>query len=161
MFENFYLNIQLLSSAAKMPTRATDGDCGLDLYSPRDYRIYPGEDVLIALDIRVEFPKGYALIVKEKSGVATKMKFDVGACVIDSGYRGNCHVHLFDNRPALEGLDFSGYATHIKKHQKIAQMIVVPVWIGQPIQVRQVDMDTERGEGGFGSEVGYKNKGEK
>jgi len=135
MFEDFYLNIELLSEDAKMPTRATDGDAGLDLYSPKEY-VIRGNDILVPLDIRVEFPKGYALIVKEKSGIATKMKLDIGACVIDSGYRGNCHVHLFDNRQPEPYCDASGAicghslpGITIEKGQKIAQMIVVPVWV--------------------------------
>lgn len=147
-FAQFYLNIQLLSEDAKMPTRATDGDAGLDLYSPIEYKVKPGQDILIPLDIRVEFPKGYALIVKEKSGVATKLKLSVGACVIDSGYRGNCHVHLFNHR---RGAFQNNVTWKIEKHQKIAQMIVVPVWTGQPIEVKEISIDTERGEGGFGS----------
>lgn len=141
-FKEFCLNIELLSENAKMPTRAHSQDAGLDLYSPEEFTIYPLEDLLIPLDIRVEFPDDYALIVKEKSGVATKLKLDIGACVIDSGYRGNCHVHLFNN---------SKIRVHIEKHQKIAQMIVVPVWTGQPTQVDKIRTDTERSTGGFES----------
>jgi len=146
MFKDFYLAIELLSEDAKMPTRAKSGDAGIDLYSPGHYNILPGGDILIPLDIRVEFPEGYAMIIKEKSGIATKLKLSIGACVIDSGYRGNCHVHLFNHETNL-----SSPIIHIEKHQKIAQAIIVPVWCGMPVQVDWINTNTDRGDGGFGS----------
>lgn len=142
MFEDFYLNVELLNEDAKIPTRANDTDAGLDFYTPLDIIIRPQNDKLIPLDIKVEFPNGYALIVKEKSGIATKKKCSIGACVIDSEYRGNCMIHLFN----------FGYETvSFKKGDKIAQGIIVPIWTGQPKLVKKISVDTDRGEGGFGS----------
>ena len=66
MFENFYMNIELLSENAKMPTRATGGDAGLDVYTPEEFIISPQEDILIDLKLRMEFPMGYAVQVNEK-----------------------------------------------------------------------------------------------
>lgn len=143
MFKNFYLKVQLLSEDAKIPTRATEGDAGLDFYTPIDFEILPESDYLIPLDIRIEFPKGFALIIKEKSGIATKKKLDIGACVIDSQYRGNCHVHLFNNN-TVNSVKFN-------KGDKIAQGIVVAIWDGQPIQVNSIQINTERKDNGFGS----------
>jgi dUTP pyrophosphatase len=142
MFEDFYLKVQLLSENAKVPTRATKGDAGLDLYTPIDIQINPNSDVLIPLDIRLEFPEGYAFIVKEKSGIATKKKLDIGANLVDANYRGSVHVHLFNN---------SNEIVSFKKGDKIAQGIIVPIWDGQPIQVREISIETERSVGGFGS----------
>jgi dUTP pyrophosphatase len=142
VFKEFNLKVELVDSQAKIPTRACGSDAGLDLYTPDDIEIAPGKDKLIPLGIRVEFPAGYAMIVKEKSGVATKKKLDVGACVIDAGYRGICHVHLFNN-----GDEY----VFFKSGEKVAQAIIVPVWDGQPIQVEKVNENTERGAGGFGS----------
>lgn len=142
MFEDFYLNVELLNEDAKIPTRANDTDAGLDFYTPLDIIIRPQNDKLIPLDIKVEFPNGYALIVKEKSGIATKKKCSIGACVIDSEYRGNCMIHLFN---------FGHERVFFKKGDKIAQGIIVPVWTGQPKLVEKIFIDTDRGEGGFGS----------
>lgn len=41
LFEDFYLKIKLESEDAKMPTRAKEGDAGMDVYSPKRYYIYP------------------------------------------------------------------------------------------------------------------------
>lgn len=142
MFKDFFLNIQLLSDNAKMPTRAHDGDAGLDLYTPEKIIIFPHSDKLIPLDIRVEFPKGFAMIIQEKSGVATKKKIDIGACVVDADFRGNVQVHLINN---------SDEKVYLEKKSKIAQALVYPVWDGQPLQVDYINTDTDRAESGFGS----------
>jgi dUTP pyrophosphatase len=141
-FENFYLKIKLESQDAKMPTRAKHGDAGLDLYSPKEYIVPPQSDVLIPLNWSCEFPDGFVMVVKEKSGRATKDKFDIGACVVDSGYRGMVHVHIFNNDIRRTVI--------IKKGEKIAQAVVYPCWIGEPIEATSLSK-SERGRGGFGS----------
>lgn len=80
MFENFELKIKL-EDGGIMPTRAHDTDAGCDVYSPIDVIIPPRKDVLIPLNWRCQFPEGHAMIMKEKSGVATKKKLDIGACI--------------------------------------------------------------------------------
>ena len=143
MFKDFKLEVELLSEDAKMPTRAHSSDAGLDLYTPIDFEIAPQSDKLVPLDIRVRFPKGYGMNIKEKSGIATKKKLDIGACLIDSSYRGNCHVHLFNNSTIT--------SAKFNKGDKVAQAIIVPVWDGQPVQVEKIEIETARGTGGFGS----------
>lgn len=141
MFEDFYLKVELCSEDAKMPTRANDSDVGLDFYTPKDITILPKRDVLIPLDVKTEFPKGYQLRFDEKSGVSTKKKLDIGACIIDPDYRGIVHAHLFNN---------SDETVYFKKGDKVVQGVVTPVWTGLPIQ-EKVTLNTTRGEGGFGS----------
>lgn len=142
MFKDFFLHIQLLSENAKMPTRATIGDAGLDLYTPKDIIIAPFGDSLIPLDIRIEMPLGFAMIIKEKSGIATKKKLSIGAGLIDAYYRGNCHVHLFNH---------SNEEVYFNKGDKLAQAIIIPIWDGIPKQVNFIDINTERSNNGFGS----------
>lgn len=141
VFKNFYLKIKLVHPNAKIPTRATNGDAGMDVYAPLNYTILPYRDLLIPLGWKCEFPKGYAMIFKEKSGRATKDKLDIGASLVDSGYRGTVHCHLFNN---------SGLLVQIYEGEKIAQFIIVPCWAGLPIEVTELS-ESERGEGGFGS----------
>lgn len=142
MFEGFELKVELTSPEAKMPTRACNSDAGLDLYTPKTITIPAGGDLLIPLDIRVEFPKGYAMIIQEKSGIATKKKLDLGAKIVDSGYAGIVHVHLFNN---------GKYDASFMAGEKVAQALIVPIWDGQPLQVESININTERGAGGFGS----------
>lgn len=144
--EKCYLKIKL-EAGGIMPTRAHPEDAGMDVYMPTrefnpDISIVPAhEDLLIPLQWRCEFPKGYVMIFKEKSGVATKLKLDLGASVVDSNYRGIVHCHLFNN---------SQINVWLKPGQKIAQFIIVPCWTGLPEEVQELS-ESNRGEGGFGS----------
>ena len=80
-------------------------------------------------------------MVCNKSGRATKLKLDKGAEVIDSGYRGEIHVHLFNH---------SDKEVVIPKGEKIAQLILMKIWTGQAMEVDELEK-SRRGEGGFGS----------
>jgi dUTPase len=84
MFENFYLNFEKIHPNAIMPQRANSTDAGMDVYTIEDVTIAPGKDALIPLGLKCEFPRGYSMIFKEKSGRSVKDKLSVGACPIGS-----------------------------------------------------------------------------
>ena len=136
------LQVKLLSENAKMPVRGTHGSSGLDVFTPIDVDIPPRADVLIPLDLAFNIPYGWDLSVYNKSGVATKRKLDKGAELIDSDYTGNCHIHFFNN---------SDNVVHFDKGDKISQLVMREVWMGELVQVDEIDKSTERGAGGFGS----------
>ena len=135
------LEFKKLHPDAVVPQRAHGDDAGMDVYTIEDIRIPARGDMITGLGLACKFPKGHALLVYNKSGRATKLKLDKGAEVIDAGYRGEIHVHLFNH---------SDVNVIIRKGEKIAQLILVPIWAGQPVEVDELD-DTERGDGGFGS----------
>ncbi len=141
MFADFFLNIELFHHEAVMPRRAIKGDAGLDLFVCEKTVLEP--DVLISAHtgIKIEFPAGFAAIIKEKSGLALK-EIEIKAGVIDHEYRGEVVV-LAKNK--------SKDAVTFLPGQKIAQMLIVPVWTGEPNLVSKVDEDTDRKDGGFGS----------
>lgn len=136
------LKYQLLSENAKEPVRGTEGSSGIDVFSPVDITIPPRGDGLIPLDIRFEIPFGWDLAVYNKSGVATKKKLSKGAELIDSDYRGTVHIHFFNNSdtPAV-----------IAKGDKIAQLVMREVWMGELEKSDNISTETVRGEGAFGS----------
>lgn len=142
MFKDFYMNVQLLSENAKVPTRGTKYSAGLDFYTPIGIQIKPRNDILIPLDLIVEIPSRFVLIMKEKSGIAIKKKLNIGAAVIDSDYRGNIHCHLINNSDEI---------VYFNKGDKICQGIIIPIWLGIPTVVDIISKDTERSDGGFGS----------
>lgn len=136
----------------KSPIRSTDTAAGIDFYIPNDWNdhkphvIGPGEDVLIPSGLKVKMPKGHALIAFNKSGIATKQKLIIGACVIDEDYQGEIHFHLINTSKQL--------GTTIGPGMKIAQFILVPVNYATPEECSIDELYTEntkRGEGGFGS----------
>lgn len=145
--ENFDLKF-IKTKEVKSPVRGHDTDAGIDFFIPEDFEtitLQPNEDVLIDAGIKVIVPEGYALIFKEKSGVATKKKLTIGASVVDSDYRGVVHLHLFNN---------GRNEVVLEPGDKITQGLVIPVSLCKPLEISEEEYnsyDTERGEGGFGS----------
>ena len=145
--EEFNLKF-IKTKEVKSPVRGHDTDAGIDFFIPEDFEsvtLRPNEDVCIDSGIKVIVPKGYALIFKEKSGVALKKKLIIGACVVDSDYRGVVHLHLFNNGISDITLEAG---------DKITQGLVVPISLCKPEEITEEEYntyDTERGEGGFGS----------
>ena len=132
----------------KSPVRGHDTDAGIDFFIPNDFEntaVFPGRDILLDSGIKVIVPKGYALIFKEKSGVATKKKLTAGASVVDSDYRGEVHFHLFNSGDQPQVLH---------PGEKIIQGLVVPISLCKPKEISNEEYEkneTTRGEGGFGS----------
>lgn len=133
--------VQKRSADAITPTRGSDQAAGLDLYSPRAYSIEPGARQLIPIDISISIPIGTYAHILPRSGLAVKYGIHVGAGVVDSDYRGNVGVLLFN----------LGQETfHIQKGDRIAQMVVKPHLILPMTEVETLDQ-TDRNQGGFGS----------
>ena len=134
----------------KTPTRGTELSAGLDFYVPDDFPgchfLIPGESINIPSGIKAKIPHGYALIFKNKSGVATKKSLQVGACVVDEDYQGEIHLDVHNI-----GTD----TQCIKPGEKLVQALLVPVSYEEIEVVESItdlfDEVSERGEGGFGS----------
>jgi len=136
-----FMKVKLLHENAIIPHRAHDTDAGLDIFNIENIAVMANSDNVIRTGISISIPNGWVAIVKEKSGRATKDKLTVGACVIDSDYRGELLIHLFNN---------SDIPVTFNIGEKIAQLVIVPCWCGQPEVVEELD-DTDRGENRFGS----------
>lgn len=134
------IKIKRLNSNATIPNYAHPGDVGLDLYSLEDYELKPGKKYIFFLGFAMEFPSGYAAIVKDKSGTAGDGIHTMGG-VFDAGYRGEYNVQL---------INFSQKPYEIKKGQKIAQLIIFPVSISEIVEVDDLS-GSSRGEGRMGS----------
>ena len=135
------LKYKKLTTRAKAPVRANPTDSGMDVFSAVDTTIQPWKDELIPTDLAIEIPPGYDIAVYNKSGRSLKNKLIHGSHLIDCSYRGNLMIHLFN---------LSDEVVVIDEGEKIAQLVVRPVWLGEPEEVEELS-DTERGTGGFGS----------
>ncbi len=134
--------------SVKTPGRGTPLSAGIDFYVPDDFEervVSPSESILIPSGIKVQVPKGYALVAFNKSGVAVKKSLVIGACLIDEDYQGEIHIHLIN----------SGYEQQqVNPGDKVAQFVLVPVNYAGIEEVPLgclYDEVTERGDGGFGS----------
>jgi dUTP pyrophosphatase len=130
----------------KTPNRGTSSSAGIDFYVPEDFEtvsLKPGESVLIPSGIKMQLPRGYALIAFNKSGVAVKQGLSVGACVVDEDYEGEIHLHMINT---------SDKDQIIATGQKLVQFVLVPVAYFDLEEVEDLQpRNTERGAGGFGS----------
>ena len=134
----------------KTPRRGTEGSAGIDFFVPDDYpnslrRVEPGERYFIPSGIKANVPTGYALIAMNKSGVALKKGLMVGACVVDSDYQGEIHLHLVNT---------SNKAVTIEPGEKLTQFLLIPVdhSMVQVVDPNDLfDNESERSTGGFGS----------
>lgn len=123
------------------PSYAYPGDAGADLCSAADTVIPARGKMLVATGIRLALPEGHVGLIWPRSGLAVKHGIDCGAGVIDSQYRGEVKVLLFNHS---DGEHF------IKKGDRIAQLLIQKVETVEFLPVDNLD-DTNRSESGFGS----------
>jgi dUTP pyrophosphatase len=135
------INIKLLNENAKVPVRNNLSDAGYDLYSTEEGVILAGERKLIKTGISLAIPHGNYGRIAPRSGLAYKSGLDVFAGVIDSTYRGEVGVILFNSSKN----DFS-YTIG----DRIAQIIIEQCFT---VDFQEVDglCDTTRGDSGFGA----------
>ena len=138
------LPFRLLSPRATLPTRAHEGDAGLDLYAAEPARIGPGERASVGTGVAVALPPGSAGFVVPRSGLAARHGIALvnAPGVIDAGYRGELRVLLL-NTDREESFP-------VAPGDRIAQLLVVRVDRLAPVAVAELDQ-SERGNGGFGS----------
>uniref|UniRef100_A0A8C9VTF6 Deoxyuridine 5'-triphosphate nucleotidohydrolase n=1 Tax=Scleropages formosus TaxID=113540 RepID=A0A8C9VTF6_SCLFO len=135
------LKFARLSENATVPTKASAGAAGYDLYSAHDCSIGPMEKAVVNTDIQIAVPAGCYGRVAPRSGLAANYFIDVGAGVIDEDYRGNVGVVLFN---------FSKEIFQVKKGDRIAQLICEKICHADLEQHEELD-ETTRGDSGFGS----------
>lgn len=130
---------------AVIPRRGRPGDAGMDLYSCEALRILPGDRALIDIGVVIEIPGDCYARIAPRSGLAVKHGIQVGAGVVDSTYRGNIKVLLFN----------LGHDTfEVNVGDRIAQIVFEKIYSCASF-TEVVDAgylsNTIRGDGGFGS----------
>lgn len=155
-----------LSKEIQLPKYANEGDAGLDIYSPEEYTINPGETKIIPTGIKCAIPKGYAILIQPRSGQSAKTKLRIANTpgLIDSGYRDEIGVIVENIEPPFKDIDYEfddngeihiksilhGEAFTIAKGQRFAQMRLVQVPAAAFVEVNSVaNLGEDRG-GGFG-----------
>ena len=140
--EILQINIKKLSENATIPTQGTSFAAGYDLYAAEDAVVVCGTRKLIKTNISMEITPGYYGRIAPRSGLAYKNGIDVLAGVIDSDYRGDIGVILYNTD---KNIDFT-----VKKGDRIAQIIFEACYIATLNNVENLD-NTLRQAGGFGS----------
>jgi len=91
------LKVKKLNSSARLPQRQSPEAAGYDLYACKDTIIYSGRYELIGTGIAVQIPIGTYGRIASRSSLAANYGIQVGAGVIDSDYRGEIKVLLFNH----------------------------------------------------------------
>ena len=130
-----------LSEDATIPTRAYEHDAGWDLYASDKTYITPLHRRGVKTSISMAIPEGYVGLIWPRSGLAVKGGVDVFAGVIDSGYRGEIKVCLYNS---------SEIQLEINKGDRIAQILFQEIPQTTIVEVDDLN-DSKRGHGGFGS----------
>ena len=138
------LPVRRLDAAATLPTRAHDGDAGLDLYAVEAATVWAGRRASVGTGIALEIPPGHAGLVLPRSGLAARHGIALvnAPGLIDAGYRGEVRILLL-NTDTDEHFE-------IAPGDRIAQLLLVPFAAAEPVEVAELAV-SERGEGGFGS----------
>ena len=162
--------IELCREDAKLPKYATDGSAAMDIYSPEEYIINPGECVIIPTGLKVDIPIGYALLIQPRSGMSRKTKLRIANTpgLIDSDYHEEIGViveniepplldteldtntgEFFGGTPILGNLYGNCYT--IGKGERFAQMRLVEVPLVNWLQVNSLGTFENDHGAGFGS----------
>lgn len=171
------LEIKLLSDNATLPKRADDLSAGYDIYAAETVILEPQQKALIATDLAVNIPKGYVGLLTSRSGVSSKTHLVVETGKIDAGFQGHMKINVKNSAidkgiKQTTALDINGepikkwsgifarYFTgmentyQINKGDRLAQLVIVPIFIPELEEVKEFSNETARGEKGFGS-TGY------
>ena len=158
--------IELCRKDAKLPTYATDGSAAMDIYSPEEYVIGPGECMIIPTGLKVNIPIGYAILIQPRSGLSRKTKLRVANTpgLIDSDYHEEIGV-IIENIDSpikeanivtlsdgtLEDANLYGSSFTIGKGERFAQMRLVEVPLVHWLEVDSLGtFESDHGKG-FGS----------
>lgn len=135
------IKIIKLHPDAKIPQYAHYNDAGMDLFSVEKVKINPGERLQIKTGIAMEIPDGYVGLVWDKSGLSQKFGLKTLGGVVDSGYRGEIMVGMYN-------LSTEPYVFEVG--HKVAQMLIQKVEQPSIVEVEELS-DSVRGDNAFGS----------
>ena len=134
------LKYKVFSNKAR-PLNKQPWDAGYDLHSAENITVKARGHSHVKTDIGIELPIDTYGRIAPRSGLALHFQLDVGAGVIDSGYRGPIGVILFNHSDK----DFE-----INRGDRIAQLIIQKIALTTPVQVEHLS-NSERGTKGLGS----------
>lgn len=166
------LQIKLLSDNATMPERHHDTDAGYDIYAAETVILEPQQKALVATDLAVNIPKGYVGLLTSRSGVSSKTHLVVETGKIDAGFQGHMRINVKNDfipikkRKKTEAyfnvegkgvLDLKSDKKYklrtyqIDKGDRLAQLVIVPIYTPELETVKEFSNESARGEKGWGS----------
>ena len=141
------VKIKRIDKNLPLPIYETSGSVGFDLLCREDVIINPSEVALIPVNVIVETPQGYMLMVTLRSSTPRKygLLMPHGVGVIDNDYCGE------EDEIKIQVYNFTDSPVTVNRGDKIAQGIFTKVDIAQWEEVDKMKPETR---GGFGSTDG-------
>ena len=124
-----------------LPKQNRKGDAGYDLSSPYPAIILPKSSITIPIGFGFVLPYGWVGLVQDRSGMAANSGITTMGGVIDSNYRGEVSVTLFNT---------SNTSYRIDPEDRIAQLVVLPC-LHEPLTEIEVMPTSNRGNNRHGS----------
>lgn len=134
-----HLPIRRVHPDATLPTYATEGSAGLDLYCLDRVLLQEGSVDRLRTGIAIQIPLGYEGQIRPRSSSARR-GIDVILGTVDQDYRGEIVIQA----TAIWG------AAHVQAGDRIAQLVIAPVARALVAEVEAL-ADSGRGSDGFGS----------
>ncbi len=136
-----FLNVKKLHADSKLPTKGHPGDAGIDFYAIDEVIFPPTAQERVHTGVAIEIPEGHVGLIWDKSGISFNQGLKVMGGVIDSGFRGEIVLSLYNTTDKEQ---------KILKGNKIAQMIVQKYEDCEIKEVNEIS-DTVRGHSREGS----------
>jgi len=143
------VRIKKTSSDIALPQYHTQESAGFDIAASADVTVAAGTVVKIPTGLVIEAPKGHFLLIAARSSLPLKKGLAManGIGVVDPDYAGpNDEVHIIVH-------NFTNSAVEVKKGERLAQGIFLPV---EQAEWEEVDQLRDSDRGGIGSTGGYK-----
>lgn len=149
---NFKIPVKIKADSPEfIPQYKTSGAAAADIVANipvneqglRNLLVMPNQVEIIDAGFCMEIPDGWEVQIRARSGMATRgLQVTNSPGTIDSDYTGRVKIILNNASKNIITI------TH---GDRIAQMLIKPVWRVNFVEVDEIEKTTDRGEKGFGS----------
>lgn len=144
MQQSFFVDAAKLYPNAKLPTRKFPKDAGMDFYALEEERIPPHSFKVIKTGITIKITPGCVGLIFPKS----RNNHLIGAGVVDEDYQGEILVKI---------VNYSNEDLLIKSGDAVAQMVIIPIFTPQILEVHKDLIHQEKTERGNSGGIHYSN----
>lgn len=137
------IKIKRIDKSLPLPEYKTPGAVAFDIYARLDSEIAPKSIGRVPTNLIIEIPKGYMLMLKDRSSTPGRKGLICTLGYIDQDFCGE------DDEIQLQFYNFQEKLVKIEKGERIGQAALVPIEIADWEEVDSMEHNLARG--GFGS----------
>ncbi len=137
------VNVKRIDRSLPLPEYHTAGAVAFDVLAREQIEILPHSIGRVPTNIIVEIPKGYMLLLKDRSSTAKKKGLLCTTGFIDQDFCGE------EDEILLQFYNFQDKSVNVEKGERLGQAAFVPIMIPEWVEVDSMEKNKNRG--GFGS----------